>query len=176
MCDQVVLSHGGEADVCRTFLRSLSVLQTSSKTLGGFLEHHGGGWWKMAAFPLPVTIWDDLIFRFLWGHFPWKWPHPIWRNWKWGHPRWWTKAERPPFSTIHHHGVPKTHPILLLLMNKTNLKDLVAATGLVISLKLDSNHRFFSLCDLEISWMTSKNNRAPLIYYIKLCASSQTHW
>ena len=70
----------GEADVCRTFLRSLSVLQTSSKTLGGFLEHHGGGWWKMAAFPLPVTIWDDLIFRFLWGHFPWKWPHPIWRK------------------------------------------------------------------------------------------------
>ena len=24
--------------------------------------------------------------------------------------------------------------------------------------------------------MTSKNNRAPLLYYIKLCASFQTHW
>ena len=46
--------------------------------LGGFLEHHGGGWWKMAAFPLPVTIWDDLISRFRhigWGHFHGKWPH-----------------------------------------------------------------------------------------------------
>ena len=69
----------GEADVFRTFLRSLSVLQTSSKTLGGFMEliQYGG-------------------------------------NGKWGHPRWWPEAERPPFSTIHHHGVPKTHPILLL--------------------------------------------------------------
>ena len=26
----------------------------------------------------------------------------------------------------------------------------------------------FSLCDLEIWWMTSKNNRAPLLYYVKL--------
>ena len=32
-------------------------------------------------------------------------------NGKWGHPRWWPEAERPPFSTIHHHGVPKTHPV-----------------------------------------------------------------
>ena len=49
-----------------------------SVVLGGFLEHHGGGWWKMAAFPLPVTIWDDLIFQFRhigWGHFHGKWPH-----------------------------------------------------------------------------------------------------
>ena len=48
-------------------------------------------------------------------------------------------------------------------------------TGLVILLKLDSNRRFFSLCDLEIWWMTLKNNRAPLLYYIKLCASFQIH-
>ena len=34
--------------------------------------------------------------------------------------------------------------------NKANLRDLIAATGLVILLKLDSNHRFFSPCDLEI--------------------------
>ena len=33
---------------------------------------------------------------------------------------------------------------------KANLRDLIAATGLVILLKLDSNHRFFSPCDLEI--------------------------
>ena len=39
---------------------------------------------------------------------------------------------------------------------------------------LDSNRRFFSPCDLEIWWMTSKNDRAPLLHYIKLCASSQT--
>ena len=28
-------------------------------------------------------------------------------------------------------------------------------------------------CDLEIWWMTLDNNRAPLLYYIKLCASFQ---
>ena len=43
------------------------------------------------------------------------------------------------------------------------------------NLKLDSNHRFFSPCDLEIWWMTSKNNRVILLYYVKLCASFQIH-
>ena len=61
---------------------------------------------------------------------------------------------------------------LLLLVN---LRDLIAATGLVILLKLDSNRRFFSPCDLEIWWMTSKNYRAPLLDYIKLCASFHSH-
>ena len=53
--------------------------------------------------------------------------------------------------------------------------DLIAATGLVILLKLDPNRRFFSPCDLEIWRMALKNNRAPLLYYIKLCASFQIH-
>ena len=48
--------------------------------------------------------------------------------------------------------------------HKANLGDLIAATGLVIFLKFDSNHRFFCLCDLEIWWMTLKNNKAPLLY------------
>ena len=72
-------------------------------------------------------------------------------------------------------------PLLLTLSakclssyNKANLKDLIAVTGLVILLKLDSNHRFFSPCDLEIWWMTSKK-RAPLLYYIKLCTSFHSH-
>ena len=65
---------------------------------------------------------------------------------------------------------------MLSLVNRANLKDLIAATGLVILLKLDSHHPFFSLCDLEIWWTTSKNYRAPLLHYIKLCASSQTPW
>ena len=60
--------------------------------------------------------------------------------------------------------------MIILLYNKANLRDLIAATGLAILLKFDPNHRFFSPCDLEIWWMTSKNNRAPLLYYIKLCA------
>ena len=63
---------------------------------------------------------------------------------------------------------------VVIMKNKTNLRDLIAATGLVILPKLDSNCPFFSPCDLEIWWMTSKNYRAPLLHYIKLCASSQT--
>ena len=45
-----------------------------------------------------------------------------------------------------------------LQANKTNLRDLIAATGLVILLKLDSNRRFFSPCDLEIWWMISTSS------------------
>ena len=37
------------------------------------------------------------------------------------------------------------------------------------------NWRFFVPCDLEILCMTLENNRAPLLYYIKLCASFQIH-
>ena len=37
------------------------------------------------------------------------------------------------------------------------------------------NWWYFVLCDLEIWWMTLENNRAPLLYYIKLCASFQIH-
>ena len=44
------------------------------------------------------------------------------------------------------------------------------------NLKLDSNHQFFCPCDREIWWMTSKNNRTLLLYYVKLCASFQIHW
>ena len=46
-------------------------------------------------------------------------------------------------------------------------------------LKLQSRNaqfrRFYVLCDLEIWWMTLENNRAPLLYYTKLCASFQIH-
>ena len=57
-----------------------------------------------------------------------------------------------------------------------NLRDLVASTGLVILLKLDSNHRFFSPWDPEIWWMTQKNHPAPLLCYFKLFASFRIHW
>ena len=43
------------------------------------------------------------------------------------------------------------------------------------NLKLDSNRHFFHPCDRETWWMTSKNIRALLLYYAKLCASFQTH-
>ena len=58
--------------------------------------------------------------------------------------------------------------------NKANLRDFIAATGLVILLELDWNRRFFRPCDIKLWWMTSQNYRTPLLHYIKLCASSQT--
>ena len=33
----------------------------------------------------------------------------------------------------------------------------------------------FCLCDLEIWWMSPKNDKASLLYYIKLCVSFQIH-
>ena len=44
------------------------------------------------------------------------------------------------------------------------------------NLKLDLNRQFFRPCDCEIWWMTSKNNRALLLYYAKLCTSFQIYW
>ena len=35
---------------------------------------------------------------------------------------------------------------------------------------------FFVPCDLEIWGMTLKNNRAPLLWHFKLCASFHSHW
>ena len=35
---------------------------------------------------------------------------------------------------------------------------------------------FFEPCDLEIWRMTLKNNRAPVLWYFKLCASFRSHW
>ena len=58
-----------------------------------------------------------------------------------------------------------------IVKNKANLRDLIAATSLVIS-----NRKIFRPCDREIWWITLKNNRALLLYYVKLCASFQTHW
>ena len=45
-----------------------------------------------------------------------------------------------------------------------------------INLELYSNRLFFWPCDHEIWRMTSNNNRALFLYYIKLCASFQIHW
>ena len=41
---------------------------------------------------------------------------------------------------------------------------------------MGQNWRFLVPCDLEIWWMTLKNNRAPLLCYFKLCASFRSHW
>ena len=60
-------------------------------------------------------------------------------------------------------------------MEQGKLRDLIAASGLVILLKLDPNHQFFSPFDLKIWQMTSKNNRAPLLYHVKLCAPFQSN-
>ena len=60
-------------------------------------------------------------------------------------------------------------------INKAHLEDLIAATGLLILLNLGSNRGFFVLFDPEIQWMTLKNYRTPLLYYVKRCASFQIY-
>ena len=36
--------------------------------------------------------------------------------------------------------------------------------------------RFLEPCDLEMRWITLKNNRAPFLCYFKLCTSFRSHW
>ena len=43
------------------------------------------------------------------------------------------------------------------------------------NIRFGSKSAIFCPSDREILWMTLKNNRAPLPYYIKLCASFQNH-
>ena len=61
-----------------------------------------------------------------------------------------------------------------IMKQQANLGNSIAMTSLVILLKLGSNW-FLSPCDHEIWWMTLKSNRAPLLYYVNLCASFQIH-
>ena len=44
------------------------------------------------------------------------------------------------------------------------------------TLNSGQNRQFSVPCDLEIWWMTLKNNRAPLLCCFKLCASFHNHW
>ena len=61
-----------------------------------------------------------------------------------------------------------------IMKQQANLGDLIAMTSLVILLKLGSSW-FFSPCDHDIWWITLKSKRAPLLYYVNLCASFQIH-
>ena len=88
---------------------------------------------------------------------------------------WSYSPEMPNLGQNQWYLEPCNLEIWWMTLNKANLRDLIAATGLVILLKFDPNHRFFSPCDLEIWCMTWKNNRAPLLYYIKLYVSFQIH-
>ena len=92
-------------------------------------------------------------------------------NWNWSY-----SPEMTNLGQIRRFLEPCNLEIWRMTLNKANLRDLIAATGLVILLKLDLNRRFFSPCDLEIWWMTQKNNRAPLLCYFKLFASFRSHW
>ena len=66
----------------------------------------------------------------------------------------------------------KVYPGVFITYKKANLR---GVTGLVILLKIGFKSSIFCLCNLEIWWMTSKNNRAPLLHYVKLCASFQSN-
>ena len=63
-----------------------------------------------------------------------------------------------------------------LLNNEASLRDLIVVTGLkLMLLKLDSNCWFFTTYDYGIRRMISKNNRAPPLFYTKLCALFQSY-
>ena len=126
-----------------------------------------------------VTVWkirvkiSNFLSRATLKITRWPWTRQIWGIWKlWPA----NSPETPNFGQNRWCFVLCDLEIWWMTWeNKANLRDFIAATGLVILLKFDPNHRFFSPCDLEIWWMALENNRAPLLYYIKLCASFQIH-
>ena len=59
--------------------------------------------------------------------------------------------------------------------NKANLRDLIAATGLVISNWIQIVI-FSARVTVKFDGWPRKTNRAFLLYYVKLCASFQIHW
>ena len=111
----------------------------------------------------------------------------IWFLWLCHHDYSWFMYNMISFG-LYHAVEKKSYYIAINVCgrNKANLRNLIAATGLVILLKLDTNRQFFSPCDLEILWMTpnqsysclvaAKNNRALLLCYSQLCASFRSHW
>ena len=81
-------------------------------------------------------------------------------------------------NAIHQLGTQKNRNLLLYISHYKMQQDKSEgfdSCDQPSNLKLDTNRWFFSLFDLEIWWMTSKNNRALLLYYVKLCASFQIH-
>ena len=62
-----------------------------------------------------------------------------------------------------------------MTLNKANLRDLIAATGQVISNWIQIVN-FSARMTVKFDGWPRKNNRALLLYYVKLCASFQIHW
>ena len=65
--------------------------------------------------------------------------------------------------------------LVLLDHNKANLRDLTAATGLVFLLKIGFRSLIFGPMWPGNLMEDLKNNRAPPLHYVKLCASFQSH-
>ena len=67
-------------------------------------------------------------------------------------------------------------PVTIQQKNKANLRDLIAATGLVILLNwIGFKSSIFRPSDLEIWWMTPPKNKAHIQYNIKICVSFHIH-
>ena len=88
------------------------------------------------------------------------------------------KINQSPLSFIQ---IPRFMPSLAskYILNKANLRNLIAAPGLIILVKLDSNRRFFTPCDLEIWWMTPHNKHlfyttSSFVHHFK--SISDSYW
>ena len=98
------------------------------------------------------------------------WKHPIWVKIDDFFSRITSKFDRWPWKTIGHlfWATPSfVHHFKYIGEGKHGLQ-----TG---NAQFGSNWWYFVLPDVEIWWMTLKNNRVPFLYYIKLCASFQSH-
>ena len=88
---------------------------------------------------LKMSIYSSItrtcVIRHLWTWLPFYWSQP---------------------SITNLYDLPYIYVCIYYLNNKEDRRGLIAATGLVILFKLDSNRRFFDSYDHEIWWMTSQ--------------------
>ena len=83
------------------------------------------------------------------------------------------KFDEWPRKTIRDLSYSILHQALCIISNPLMTSNWSYSPEILNSGK---NRRFFVPGDFENWRMTLKNNRAPLLYYVKLCASFQTHW
>ena len=87
----------------------------------------------------------------------------------------WRAIHATDTHTYTHIYIMNINFVFLYLADQGKSEGLIAATGLVITLKFDSNHRVLAVWPWNLT-NDLENNRTPLLCYFKLCVSFRSHW
>ena len=172
----IILTHWGQTNHNKANLRDLIaatglVISNWIQIIDFFLEI----WWMTSKnnryFFYTMS---SIVHHFNSIGWIWNWsysPETLNSDWNWRYfvlcylEIWWMTLENNRAHLLYYIKLCAS-----FLIHRWN-QSCVTVRKLLIRVNID----FFVLCDLEIQWMTLKNKSAPLLYYIKLCASFQSH-